>query len=105
MSNENNSDYIPTILLKYTPAEIIELANETKYCTEDKGQCFSQELCPVSHSTACCMHCTLSAHSEASKEDKAFIDENFTCKNPRCFRAIAVLFLGKTLEESKIYKL
>ena len=102
MSNNNNSDDIPDILLKFTPEQIVEFAEQTKYCTEDKGQCFSQELCPVSHSTACCLHCSLSFHTEASKEDKEYIDKNFICKNPRCFRAVAVLFLGEKLKESKI---
>ena len=102
MSNNKNSDDIPEILLKFTPEQIVNLANETKYCTEDKGQCFYHELCPVSSSTACCLHCNMSLHSEASKEDMDYIDENFTCKNPRCFRAVAVLFLGKNLKENRI---
>jgi len=105
MSNNKNSDDTPGILLKFTPEQVIEYANQTKYCTEEKGQCFSQELCPVSHSTACCLHCKSSSHTEASKEDKAYIDENFTCKNPRCFRAVAVLFLGKKLNKSEIEKI
>lgn len=92
----------PSVLDKYTREEIIDLANKTKHCTEDTGQCFFHEFCPISHSTACCLHCNMSMHTLASKEDKEYIEENFICKEPRCFRAIAILFLGAKLEESKI---
>ena len=102
MSNNSKNNDTPDILLKFNPEQIVELANETKYCTECTGQCFYHELCPVSFSTACCLHCKMSLHSEASKEDMEYIDENFICKNPRCFRAVAVLFLGKKLKESRI---
>lgn len=105
MRISDNSDFIPDILMKFTPEQINKLAEDTKYCTEDKGQCFYHELCPVSHTTACCLHCKMSSHLEASKDDKAYIDKNFACKNPRCFRAVAVLFLGTELKESRIEKI
>ena len=92
----------PSILDKYTEEEIIEFANQTKGCTEETGQCFCHELCPISHSTACCLHCNMSPHELASEEDKKYIRENFICKEPRCFRAIAVLFLGAKLEKSEM---
>lgn len=90
------------ILDKYTEEEIINFAKQTKNCTENTGKCFAHELCPISHSPACCLHCNMSTHRLASKEDRDYIEKNFTCKEPRCFRAIAILFLGAKLEESKI---
>lgn len=101
----SNNVFVPKMFNRFTPEQIIEFAKQTKFCTEEKGQCFNHELCPVSHSTACCYHCQQSAHLEASEEDKAFIKEHFTCEDPRCFRAVAMLFLGQTFEKSKIKKI
>lgn len=92
----------PSVLDKYTEEEIIGFAEQTKCCTESTGKCFAHELCPISHSPACCLHCNMSSHRLASEEDREYIEKNFTCKEPRCFRAIAILFLGAKLKESKI---
>lgn len=100
----SNNLIVPKMLSRYTPEQIIEFAKQTKFCTEEKGQCFNHELCPVSHSTACCYHCQESAHLEASKEDKDFIKKHTTCDDPRCFRAVAMIFLDVKLEKSEPIK-
>ena len=92
----------PSMLYKFTEEEIIEFAEQMNCCTENTGKCFGHEICPISHSPACCLHCTESAHVLASQEDRDYIKENFICKDPRCFRAVAILFLGAKLKESKI---
>lgn len=96
---------IPEMLRSFTTEEITKAADEIRYCSVNRDQCFYNELCPISNSTACCYHCSLSTHLDASTEERAYIKKEFLCKTPRCFRAVAGLFLGKEIKNKDIEEL
>ncbi|MCK5016297.1 MAG: hypothetical protein KAS32_04420 [Candidatus Peribacteraceae bacterium] len=84
-----------------TPEEIIKTARNLKYCSENTGECFHSELCPVSHSTACCMHCKEFDHGDIDEETRLFIEKHGHCNDIRCFRAKAILMYGAKIPQPK----
>lgn len=82
----------PEIIKNKTKEEIIKIAESLECCTEDLGECFEGELCPISHSTACCLHCKDAPHIEASEGDRIVINNLGHCNEPRCFRALAKFY-------------
>ena len=74
--------------------KIIDAALKTTECTKEFCECFGGVLCPISHSTACCLFCKDAPHLEASDEDKKTINEIGHCGNPRCNIAKAKIYFG-----------
>ena len=85
--------------------QIIDKAHALKYCTENLGECFEGELCPESHSTACCLHCAKFPHEGLGPATKKLIDTKGHCNNIRCFRAKAILLYDEPVPQPKRPKL
>ena len=77
-----------------TKEEIIELAKGTTKCTCALHECFESELCPQSHSTACCVHCGEATHTETEEGVKTVIANLGHCNDisAMCFRGQALHF-------------
>ena len=74
--------------------EIIKLAKGLTHCTCALHECFESELCPQSHSTACCLHCGEASHIETDDNIKVVINNLGHCNDmsAMCFRGIAAHF-------------
>lgn len=77
-----------------TKEETITNAKNLQFCTEDLKECFEGELCPISHSTACCLHCAEFPHEGLDNETKRLIMRQGHCNEIRCFRAKAIMVYG-----------
>lgn len=73
----------------------------TTKCTHELHECFEGELCPQSHSTACCLHCSIATHKETDDEIKALIKKNGHCGDATamCARGQLLHFYNITCTE------
>jgi len=79
-----------------TKEELIKLSKKTTRCTHELHECFEGELCPQSHSTACCLHCTSATHKETDEETMKIIKEKGHCgdSTAMCPRGQLLHFYG-----------